>query len=205
MKTIGQKICFLREKHKLTKEELAKIVGISAGAVSKWELDLSKPKVESSVKLANYFGITLDSLTNSSIEIKFKEKMVVIPFYHEVEASAGNGAEVFNESYEELSIQACFIPNAESTIALKVCGDSMEPIFANDSIVFVDKSLINVIDGKVYVFIHDGMVRIKELQRTPRGFKLKSYNNNYQTENVDISCESIKIVGRVVGQLQMFY
>ncbi|MHC5780328.1 XRE family transcriptional regulator [Aliivibrio fischeri] len=204
MKTIGAKIEYLRQKNNLTKEALAKIVGVSAGAVSKWELEVSKPKAKSSIQLAEYFMVTLDSLTDPMKELKSKQKMVNIPFYRHVEAAAGNGVEAFDESYEDLCIHACFIPNPSTTIAIKVSGDSMEPIFVDGSVIFIDKSCCNVVDGYVYVFVHDGMVRMKELERIPSGLRLKSYNEKYQQEEIDAEYQSIIIIGRVVGQIQMY-
>ena len=80
----------------------------------------------------------------------------------------------------------------------------MEPIFIDRSIVFVDKTANLVIDGQVYVFIHDGLVRMKSLERIPKGFRMKSYNDNYPAEDINVQYETIKIVGKVIGQLQMY-
>lgn len=204
MKTIGSKIEYLRQENDLTKDALAKIVEVSAGAVSKWELDISKPKAKSSIKLADYFMVTLDSLTDPKKDIKYRQKMVNIPYYKNVEAAAGDGLEAFDESYDDLCIHACFISNPQSTIALNVNGDSMEPIFVDGSVIFIDRSLCNVVDGNVYVFVHEGMVRMKELERIPKGLRLKSYNEKYQSEDIDIEFQTINVIGRVIGQIQIY-
>ncbi|HHP0488917.1 TPA: S24 family peptidase [Vibrio harveyi] len=204
MKTIGSKITSLRESYKLTQKDLAVIANVSEGAVSKWEMEISKPKTKSATLLADYFNITLESLINPNVDIKIKSDTIGIPFYNNVEAAAGFGSEAYDESFEEIYVNAYFIPNPSSTISLKVCGDSMEPFFADDSIVFVDKSFQEVKDGKVYVFLHDGMLRMKVLERIPTGFNLKSYNESYQLEKVDIKLSSISIIGRVIGQIQMY-
>lgn len=204
LKTIGDKIEFLREIKGLTQESLAKIVEVSPGAVSKWEQDISKPKAKSMTKLADYFNVTLASLMNEKCPIKYESKLVYIPFYNNVQASAGYGFEAENEDYDDLCIQASFIPNPKQTIALKIMGDSMMPIFSDGSIVFIDKDLCDIIDGQVYVFIHEGMVRMKILENIPKGFKFKSYNPNYKDEEINIGEEHIKIIGKVIGQIQMY-
>lgn len=206
MKTIGKKIEYLREREGLTQNALAKIIGVSPAAISNWEAETSKPKANSSIKLAEFFMVTLDSLTNPKLELKLERKMITIPFYRDVEASAGNGIESVNEYYEDLSIQASFLsnPNPKNTIALRIRGDSMEPIFLDGSIVFVDKSINNVVDGQVYVFVHDGLVRMKVLERIPKGFRMKSYNDSYPSEDIHVQYETVKIVGKVIGQLQMY-
>lgn len=204
MKTIGEKIESLREVKGLTQESLAKVVDVSAGAVSKWELDISKPKTKSMTKLAEYFNVTLASLMDDRSPIKYEHKLVYIPFYTNVQVSAGYGLEAENEDYDDLCIQACFIPNPIQTVALKIMGDSMTPIFCDGAIVFIDKDLHSVIDGQVYVFVHEGMVRMKILENTPRGFRLKSYNLNYKDEDININEDYIKIIGKVIGQIQMY-
>ena len=204
LKTIGEKIETLREIKGLTQESLAKVVEVSSGAVSKWEQDISKPKAKSMTKLAEYFNVTLASLMDDRSPIKYEHQLVFIPFYNNVQVSAGYGFEAENEDYDDLCIQACFIPNPKQTVALKIMGDSMMPIFGDGAIVFIDKGLCRIIDGQVYVFVHEGMVRMKILENIPKGFRLKSYNPNYKDEEVNASDEYIKIIGKVVGQIQMY-
>ncbi len=204
MKTIGSKIISLREKYNLTQKELAAIANVSEGAVSKWEIEISKPKTKSATLIADYFNVTLASLINPNTDIKPKHDMISIPFFNHVEAAAGFGMETYDESFQEICIHAYFIPNPTSTVALRVSGDSMEPFFADNSIVFVDKSYLDVRDGGVYVFLHDGMLRMKVLERIPSGFILKSYNECYQLEQVDQKLSSITIIGKVIGQIQMY-
>lgn len=204
LKTIGEKIEILREIKGLTQESLAKVVEVSSGAVSKWEQDISKPKAKSMTKLAEYFNVTLASLMDDRSPIKYEHQLVFIPFYNNVQVSAGYGFEAENEDYDDICIQACFISNPKQTVALKIMGDSMVPIFGDGAIVFIDKGLCQIIDGQVYVFVHEGMVRMKILENIPKGFRLKSYNPNYKDEEVNASDEYIKIIGKVVGQIQMY-
>lgn len=51
-----------RKEMKLTQEQLAEIMGVSVGAVSKWELGLSNPDIMLLPKLAKVFGISIDVL-----------------------------------------------------------------------------------------------------------------------------------------------
>ena len=63
MEKIGQIICTYRKLNGISQEELAGIVGVSAGAVSKWERDISLPDLDVLCSLADYFQITVDELT----------------------------------------------------------------------------------------------------------------------------------------------
>ena len=59
---IGTKIKKLREQQNVTQEKLAKYLGISYQAVSKWENDTALPDITLVVPLANFFGVSADEL-----------------------------------------------------------------------------------------------------------------------------------------------
>ena len=59
---IGERIRELRRSADLTQEELADRLGVSPQAVSRWESAAGYPDTETLPRLANCFGVTLDSL-----------------------------------------------------------------------------------------------------------------------------------------------
>ncbi len=59
---MGQIIRRLRKERNLTQEELAEQLNISAQAISKWENGTSMPDISQVVPLANYFGVSTDTL-----------------------------------------------------------------------------------------------------------------------------------------------
>ena len=59
---LGKKIAYYRKNKNITQDALAKLLGISNQAVSKWETDQSYPDVELLPKIADIFGITMDEL-----------------------------------------------------------------------------------------------------------------------------------------------
>lgn len=63
---IGNNIAALRKEKGITQEELAKILGVSAQAVSKWENNSSCPDVALLTDIADYFGVTVDALLRAS-------------------------------------------------------------------------------------------------------------------------------------------
>ena len=54
---VGDSIKKLRESHDLTQEELGKIAGVSAMAVSQWENGRAVPRMGSIQSMSDYFGI----------------------------------------------------------------------------------------------------------------------------------------------------
>lgn len=70
---IGQRILQLRKQNNLTQEKLAIMVGVSAGAVSKWENGYSTPDISILVPLARALDTNLDYLLSFSSEITIPE------------------------------------------------------------------------------------------------------------------------------------
>lgn len=60
--TLGKRIAQHRKNLKLTQDQLAEKLGLTAQAVSKWENDLSCPDIAMLPRLAAIFGITTDEL-----------------------------------------------------------------------------------------------------------------------------------------------
>ena len=62
MESFGQRFLRLRKEKKLTQDEIAKKLNITAQSVSKWENDNSYPDVALLVDIASIFNITVDEL-----------------------------------------------------------------------------------------------------------------------------------------------
>lgn len=60
--SIRQNIIKLRQQYNITQEELAKIAGVSRGAVSQWEGGFSEPRMGAIQKIADYFNILKSNL-----------------------------------------------------------------------------------------------------------------------------------------------
>ncbi len=60
--TLGKRIAEHRKKMKMTQDQLAEKLGITAQAVSKWENDQSCPDITMLPRLAEIFGTTTDAL-----------------------------------------------------------------------------------------------------------------------------------------------
>lgn len=205
METIGSKIRRLRLSQKLTQKKLAKLIQVAPVTISKWESDISKPKGESAIRLSSYFDVDIETFITDSSCIKEMDKMLCIPFYTEVAASAGSGFCCDHEDNEYINVNSSFVTNPDSTVAIRIKGNSMQPVFYDDAIIFVDTTIQTVVDGNVYVVLHDDMVRVKILEKTSFGFNLKSYNiSEYPTENVNLHKSNLKVIGKVTAQIQKY-
>lgn len=63
---IGDTLKSLRTSNKYTMEDLANIIGVSRQSIAKWENDESLPDLMKCNDLAKLYGITIDSIINSS-------------------------------------------------------------------------------------------------------------------------------------------
>nr|DAU42031.1 MAG TPA: Repressor protein CI [Caudoviricetes sp.] len=60
--SIRQNIIKLRQQYNITQEELARIAGVSRGAVSQWEGGFSEPRMGAIQKIADHFNILKSNL-----------------------------------------------------------------------------------------------------------------------------------------------
>lgn len=67
---LGNVLVELRKRRNITQEELAKEMGVSAAAVSKWEKNYSMPDIQMLSALADYFDISTDELLGRKGYIK---------------------------------------------------------------------------------------------------------------------------------------
>lgn len=71
--TIGQSIKKYRKENDLTQEQLAEIFGVTAQTISRWELGTAYPDITMLPVLANFFGISTDTLLGVDISRKNDE------------------------------------------------------------------------------------------------------------------------------------
>lgn len=78
---LGKQIAYFRKHKDITQDALAKLLGISNQAVSKWENGQSCPDIELLPKIADVFGITLDELfeRNTAVSEASVDKLHSLP------------------------------------------------------------------------------------------------------------------------------
>ena len=94
--TLGNRISTLRKKMKLTQDQLAEKLGLTAQAISKWENDQSCPDITMLPRLAEIFGCSTDELLGIEPSQKVHEAQVVTeeaPKTHE-------GLHISNDGFE---------------------------------------------------------------------------------------------------------
>lgn len=72
---LGENILLLREFHNESQTDLAKIIGKSLDSVSKYERGLRAPKKETLKLIAKHYGLSINTIMNSVLTIKYLEEL----------------------------------------------------------------------------------------------------------------------------------
>lgn len=209
-----------RKKQGMNQTELAKAIGVSAQSVQQWEKDQggTTPRskrldaISSVLKVSKewlVFGTQAGNLLSEEEPIQYwadgdasEYDEVDVPFFGEVELSAGSGVTAVAEiNKSPIRFNRQVFRNANVTpgaaVCCKVTGDSMEPILPDGATVGIDTHSTKIIDGKMYAFEHGGLLRVKFLQRLPGGgVLLRSANPAYEDDRVSPE-DDFRILGRV--------
>ena len=68
MLTIGENIKRLRKARSMTQEQLAEALGVTVGAVYKWENRIAMPEIRLLVELSDLFGVSVDALLGYRVQ-----------------------------------------------------------------------------------------------------------------------------------------
>ena len=120
-----------------------------------------------------------------------KRPMRVVPLY-DLPVSAGTGVFLDSDNFEPFESDE--VP-PEANFAVRISGDSMEPLLKDGQIVFV-QSATSLEQGEIGIFIYDGNAYCKKLDRE-NGVKLVSLNPRYNPINVKRAYD-LRVVGRVI-------
>ena len=147
-----------------------------------------------------FFDQPIDMLASET------DKYFKVRYFPDIRASAGGGAFNFDMNYKLLSIDSTIMQNIVSDgnreiEAITVDGESMEPTLQDGSIVFLDREQNNISKDGIYVASTNAGLFIKRIRQRADGMiELISDNKNYSSEQ--ILPEEIKIIGRVVGNIE---
>lgn len=97
----GTNLKKLRKEKNLTQEELAECLNVSPQTVSKWENNLSMPDITVLPLMADFFGISLDSLLLHDASQRKQEMKEFARHIHEL-ADSGNMTQAYETIKESL-------------------------------------------------------------------------------------------------------
>ncbi len=137
--------------------------------------------------------------------IETTNKFFMIKYFSDISASAGGGSDNLDEDMQLLKIPEQFVLSLGGQRELKyieainVSGDSMEPTFSYNDIIFINRSKTDLHKGGVFIIRTESGLFIKRIQQTKDGkFDIISDNKIYATQTLDL--EEIEVIGKVVSK-----
>jgi len=137
---------------------------------------------------------------------KETDKFFQVRYFADIRASAGGGAEVFDENFEIMSMDKNIMYNMvgqgnTKLEAIMVDGESMEPTLHDGSIVFIDREQKDIAKDGIFIASTTSGLFIKRIRQRVDGMvELISDNTMYSPEV--IAPDQIIIVGKVVGNIE---
>lgn len=137
--------------------------------------------------------------------VEATNKFYMVKFFSDVNASAGGGSDIDEGEAKEINVPEEFVQmlGGESELknieAISVSGDSMEPTFSYNDIVFINRSKTNLDRGGVFTIRTEGGLFIKRVQKRIDGMiDIISDNNVYTTQVLNPN--ELEVIGRVVSR-----
>ena len=180
----------------VTNRLIAKIWGMDETAYSRKKKTGSEIKQKNIEQIEEYYSITISSR-------QIKRDCVTLDYYPDVFGSCGNGAIVFNESKEKLSVTKDIITNFSASNQYSIIsarGSSMSPTINDDDKLVIQHNLNEqIIDDTVYLFRYNDELFIKRLVKNVDQIVCISENPRFQDRIIEPTSDNFSIIGKVVG------
>ena len=195
------------ERRKVFDKDVADILGIS-------QMNFATMKKRDKIP----FSELLDFCASRSISINWilygqspeslveaTNRFYMIRYFNDVNASAGGGAEDTTEDLENIEIPEQFVAllggerELKNIEAINVSGDSMEPTFSYNDIVFINRAKTDLQRGGIFTIKTEAGLFIKRVQKRIDGkIDIISDNKVYATQT--LQPYEIEVIGRVVSR-----
>ena len=136
--SIGNKIKEYREANKMTQKDIAEILGVEPGTISKYESGMIEPNIESLKRLADTFNITVDELIKD--EDKFDVSKINVLATLREQKEMGLKGNLYHNT------QIIFAYNTNHIEGSTLTEDQTRYIFETNTILFEGDTIAKVDD-----------------------------------------------------------
>lgn len=223
----------LRKELNLTQTEFAEKIGFSRTAISAWEIGRNEPSNEDTIKIADFFGVSVDYIIgNSNIRksyvpadkwideskykkeinpdgtISYKAKFEPIPVIGKIAAGQPILAQENIEGYLPVDPNIYGLTSTDDLFYLLVAGQSMNMKVKNGDYALIHKQDYAE-DGDIVVAIVNGddeatLKRYKKLNDQFVLLEPMSTDPSIEAITVDLKNTNFKIIGKAIGQFGKF-
>jgi phage repressor protein C with HTH and peptisase S24 domain len=164
------------------------------------------------------FGELLDFCATKSISINWllygqspeslieaTNRFFMVKYFSNINASAGGGADTEHEDAQQIEIPHDFVSmlggerELKNIEAINVSGDSMEPTFSYNDIVFINRSKTDLQRGGIFTIRTEAGLFIKRVQKRIDG-KIDIISDNQVYATLTLNPNEIEVIGRVVSR-----
>ena len=194
----------LMQEKQISQTRLSKISGVSQSYVFKILNDqIKKPSLDTLEKLATALDSTVAQL-NHSLELPKEADPVVglrkVPLISWVQAGLPTPVASLDDMDKWY---ICPVRISKNGFALKVRGESMEPMFFEGDIVFIDPD-VPAESGRIVAAVDDGAAdpeaTLKKLVKDGSDYYLKALNPDWPGPKFQPFTKSMRIAGVAVGK-----
>lgn len=186
-KTFAKNLTYYMLLNNKTRNDLARDLNIPYTTITSWCTGEFYPRIDKIEMLANYFCINKSALVEESDSATDRPS---IPLLGVVKAGYDYLAEQNIVGYVN-----CQVKDKENCFALKVKGDSMEPILYEGDIIVVHKQN-DVENGQVAVVLINGdEATVKKVNKNKDSIELIAFNSYYPPKKMT---EGFTIIGKVI-------
>lgn len=136
---LGDNIKKYREENKMTQRDIAEILKVEPGTVSKYESGMIEPNIDSIKRLAKTFGVTIDELLKDDEENIDISRINLLEILREQKEMKLNGNLYHNT-------QIMFAYNTNHIEGSKLTEDQTRYIYETNTILFEGETVANVDD-----------------------------------------------------------
>ncbi len=194
----------LMQEKQISQTRLSKISGVSQSYIFKILNDqIKKPSLDTLEKLATALDSTVAQL-NHSLELPKEADPVVglrkVPLISWVQAGLPTPVASLDDMDKWY---ICPVRISKNGFALKVRGESMEPMFYEGDIVFIDPE-VPAESGRIVAAVDDGAAdpeaTLKKLVKDGSDYYLKALNPDWPGPKFQPFTQSLRIAGVAVGK-----
>lgn len=215
---VADQLKILMKEHNVTQRKIAEIAGVSAPAVKKWfDGDTKNIATKYSIKIANYFNVSIEWLTNGVgcryiSESKQHQEQPVAG--HELITIPNNKQNSYLYKYnilddnQEKSITFDYSllkytgTEPGKTEFIKVDRNNMAPLLFDGEYAIIDTGNKDIEDGKIYALYIFEQIRINRLYKKIDGsIILKNENKAFDDDVIPEDRRDIaKVLGKVIAR-----
>lgn len=158
----------IREKHGMSREQLAKYLGMSVPNLFYIETNARELGKKYFKKITELFDCSIGQLFGEELVTQGETNLVKIKYYSNLNSSTDFN-DNNNYTYEfvpEKLFKMLKISDYNNLIIFNMFDKNMEPIISYDDFVIVDLNKTKSLNNKIYLVKEDGEIKLKKILRT---------------------------------------